>query len=111
MTFKEQIAQDNCRVFMNEDEFSDRHTINGMEMPCIIDNNEMVEREKRYQNRRGIHADGVFIKELLIYVKAEDFGPLPAVGRALTFDKKTYVISDAINEDGIYSISLEANKT
>lgn len=111
MTFKEQIALDNRKVFMNEEEFSERHQINGVEMPCIVDNNEMVDREKRYQYKRSLYADGVYIKELLIYVRADDFGPLPAVGRVLTFDRKTYIISDAINEDGIYSLSLEANKT
>jgi len=51
------------------------------------------------------------LKELLIYVKAEDFGPLPGVGRVITFDKKSYIVSDAINECGIYSLCLEANKT
>ena len=111
MTFKEQIALDNLKVFMNFDEFADMHMVNGTEMLCIVDNNEMIDREKRYQYKRSLYADGVYIKDLLIYVRAEDFGPLPAVGRLLTFDKKSYLISDAINEDGIYSLSLEANKT
>lgn len=111
MTFKEQIALDNKTVFMNEDEFSEKHLINGAEIPCIVDNNEMIDREKRYQYKRSLYADGVYIKTLLIYVRAEDFGPLPAVGRVITFDKKSYLISDAINEDGIYSLLLEANKT
>ena len=111
MTFKEQIALDNKQTFMNEDEFSEKHLINGVEMPCLVDNNEMIDREKRYQYKRSLYADGVYIKELLIYVRAEDFGALPAVGRVLTLDKKSYLISDAINEDGIYSLCLEANKT
>ena len=111
MTFKEQIALDNKQVFMNLDEFSETHTINGKEMPCIIDNNESIDREKRYRYNHSLYADGVYIKQLLIYVKADDFGPLPAIGRLLTFDKKSYIITDAINEDGIYSLCLEANKT
>lgn len=111
MTFKEQIALDNRNVFMNFDEFADKHMVNGVEMLCIVDNNEMIDREKRYQYKRSLYADGVYIKTLLIYVRAEDFGPLPAVGRVVTFDKKSYLISDAINEDGIYSLMLEANKT
>lgn len=109
--FKEQIASDNNIIFMNLDEFSDLHVINGKEMAVQVDSNEMIDREKRYQYKRSLYADGVFLKEMLIYVKAEDFGALPAVGRVLTLDGKTYVISDAIDEDGIYSISLEANKT
>lgn len=111
MTFKEQIAQDNNTIFMNLDEFSDIHTVNGREMAVQIDSNEMIDREKRYQYKRSLYADGVYMKELLIYVKAEDFGKLPAVGRILTLDGKTYTISDAVDEDGIYSLCLEANKT
>ena len=111
MSFKELVEQDNRTVFMNLDEFADTHVINGKEIPCIIDKNVIIEREKRYQYKRSLYADGVYLKEVLLYVKAEDFGPLPAVGRALTLDKKSYIISDAIDEGGIYSISLEANKT
>ncbi len=110
MMFKEQVAEDN-KVFLNLEEFSDVHTVNGMEMAVLIDGNEMIEREKRHQNRQGVYTDGVYIKELLIYVRADDFGKLPAIGRVLTLDGKTYTISDAIDEDGIYSLSLEANRT
>lgn len=111
MTFKEQIASDNKTVFMNLDEFAETHLINGVEMPCLIDNNEFIDREKRYRYNHSLYSDGLLIKQLLIYVKAEDFGPLPMIGRALTFDKKTYIIVDTINEDGIYSLCLEANKS
>lgn len=110
MTFKDQIAIDNRQVFANGDEFWEYHVINGAKMLCMIDNNELVDREKRYQYRKSLYADGVYLKELLIYVHADDFGALPAIGRSVTFDKKSYIISDAINEDGIYSLTLEANK-
>lgn len=111
MTFKEQIAKDNKQVFMNFDEFGELHTINGKEMLVIVDNNELVDREKRYRYRNSLYADGVYLKELLIYVMESDFGKLPAIGRVITYDGKTYIVSDAINEDGIYSLTLEANKT
>ena len=111
MTFKEQIALDNRNLFMNEDEFSEKHLINGKEMGCIIDNNEQIDRDKRYQYKKSLYADGVYIKQLLIYVKAEEFGALPAIGRAITFDKNSYIVSDALDEDGISSLCLEANKT
>ena len=111
MTFKETIEADNKATFLNLFEFAETHNINGKAMACQIDNNEMIDREKRYQYKRSLYADGVYLKEMLIYVRAEEFGPLPAVGRTLTFDKKIYTISDAIDEDGIYSLSLEANKS
>lgn len=111
MTFKDQIAKDTKSVFMNIDEFGDMHNVNGKDMIVLVDNNELVDREKRYQYRHSLYADGVYLKELLIYVHSEDFGPLPAIGRTVTFDNKIYIVSDAINEDGIYSLCLEANKT
>ncbi len=111
-TFKEQMALDNQTVFMSLHEFSDIHTVNGREMAVQIDSNEMIEREKRSQHRQeGLYADGIYRAELLIYVKAEEFGTLPAVGRMIDLDGKKYIVSDAIDEDGIYSLCLEANRT
>ena len=110
MNFKEQLAHDNKVVFMNIDEFAEIHDINGRKMPCIIDNNEMVDREKRYQYKRSLYGDGIYLKEILFYVNARDFGPLPAIGRSMIFDGRAYTVSDAINEGGIYSLSIEANK-
>lgn len=105
-SFKDLIQGDN-KIFINPKEFGDQHLIDGIEMNVIIDNNEMLERETRYK----IHDYGLFTKQLLIYVLAEQFGPLPAVGRILKVGKQLYKIIDAINEDGIYSITLEANKS
>ena len=53
-------------------------------------------------------SSGIYKKQILFYVKAEEFGKLPAVGRALIMDGKRYTITDAVDENGIYSISLEA---
>lgn len=105
-SFKDLIRGDN-NIFINPKEFGDKHLIDGVEMYVIIDNNEMLERETRYK----IHDYGLYTKQILIYVSAEEFGPLPAVGRLIKFDKQSYRIIDAINEDGIYSITLEANKS
>lgn len=111
MTFKEQIALDNQNIFINLDEFGDIHNVNGKDMPTLIDTNELIDRERRYKFNHSLYADGVYLKEILIYVKRSDFGPLPAIGRLLKVDGKTYTISEAIDEDGIYSIALTANKT
>ena len=54
--------------------------------------------------------DGIFTNQRLIYVAASDFGPLPKQGSILTLDKRTFRVVDAIDEDGVYSITLEANR-
>jgi len=104
--FKEIIADDVHRTFLNVDEFSDIHVINGKEMPAQIDSNEQIEREKRI----GQNMDGVWLNQKLMYVAADDFGPLPKQGSVLKLDGKTYRVADAIDEYGVYSITIEANK-
>lgn len=106
MSFKEILESDVHDVFMNMDEFSDMHMVNGKEMAVQIDSNEQIEREKRMNQ----HVDGVYKNQKLMYVAASDFGKLPAQGIALTLDGKMYKVTDAISEGGIYSITIEANR-
>lgn len=105
-SFKDIIKQDIKNTFMNDDEFSDKHLIDGKEMSVIVDGIELLEREKKLKDK----AEGLFLKQKLIYVAAEDFGPLPRIGRIIKLDKSDYKILDAIAENGMYSLTLEAYK-
>lgn len=106
MTFKDIIKNDVKKIFLNPDEFSDVHTVNGKPMAVQIDNNEQIEREKRHNQ----HMDGIYVKQILMYVSAEDYGPFPKQGASVSLDKRMYRVADAISEDGVYSITLEANR-
>lgn len=104
MTFKEVLQRDIKSVFLNFNEFGEYHKINGAEVLVIIDENELTEREKRVRNNEK----GLYMRQLLFYVSAEDFGQLPLPGKVLTLDDRKYRITDAQDEGGIYSVSLEA---
>lgn len=104
--FKDIIAKDVHRTFLNIDEFSDIHTINGQSMTAQVDTNEQIEREKRMNQ----NADGVYTNQKLIYVSASDFGAIPKQGAILNFDGKIYRVVDAIDECGVYSITIEVNR-
>lgn len=106
MTFKDVVKRDVKSIFLNTDEFSEIHTVNGKPMAVQIDNNEQIEREKRYNQ----HMDGIYVKQILMFVSAEEYGPLPKQGASVSLDKRVYRVEDAISEDGIYSITLEANR-
>ena len=54
--------------------------------------------------------DGMYKKQTLVYVSALDFGPLPGVGTPVKIDGAQLFVADSINEGGIYSLHLEANK-
>ena len=106
MTFKEAIASDVHEVFLNTEEFSDTHLVNGVPMACQEDSNEQIEREKRMSQ----NMDGIYLNQKLIYVAASDYGPLPKQGTIIRLDKRSYTVADAIEEDGVYSITLEATR-
>ena len=106
MSFKDIIRDDIHTIFLNTEEFSDLHEINGVQMPVQFDENEQIEREKRFSQ----HMDGIYLNQRLIYVAASDYGPLPKEGSLLTMDGRKFRVADAIDEGGVYSISLEANR-
>ena len=105
-TFKSIIANDIHSTFLNTEEFSDLHVVNGVEMPVQMDDIEQINREKRYKD----NMDGIFVQQRLIYVAASDYGPLPKKDSLITLDGRKYRVADAIDEYGVYSITLEANR-
>jgi hypothetical protein len=54
--------------------------------------------------------DGIYLNQKLIYVAASDYGPLPNQGSLLMLDRKRYRVADAVDEYGVYSITIEANR-
>ena len=106
-SFKDVLKDDINNTFVNLNEFADIHIVDGKEIPVIIDENEIIEREKRMKS----NMDGIYVKQKLIYVKAEDFGALPAIGRAIMLDGKRYLVTDVVDEQGVYSITMEGNRT
>ena len=107
-SFKECIAADVFSVFLNKLEFADTHTVNGKKMTVLVDENELLERDK---GKLGVQQTGLYKSRRLIYVARPDFGSRPAIGAVLTLDGRAYRIADCTAEDGILAIELEAAKT
>lgn len=106
MSFKEHIESDINSVFMDLNIFGEKHTIKGKEMLIIIDEYELIEREKK---QRSIDSDdSLHYRKILFYVRQSEYGALPKIGRKVIFDGKEYTVINAVDEKGIYSISLEA---
>ena len=108
MTVKEHWKEDINSVFFDTDEFAEMHRVNGKEMPCVIDGYEMIERAAKYKSE---YDDGLYAKRILMYVRAVDFGALPAIGRRVMVDAKAYTVADAVDEGGAYSLTLELIKS
>lgn len=100
--FKDQIALDRA-IFFNITEFADNHVVDGKTLVAVLDNDQLRERSKK-------EYDGLSVGELLFYVKAEDFGDLPAPGKPLVFDGRQMYVFDAREELGVYEIILSQNR-
>lgn len=102
MGFKESIEGDLSTVFFNMDEFSEEHEVDGERMNIIIDDFERVKRDRKYK----VDDDGQYLRKLLFFVKAIDFGTLPEVDSVLNLDGVEYLVIDASKEGSVYSITL-----
>lgn len=105
-TFKEQIAADISTTFLNCLEFADTHTVNGKEMAAVVDDNELLERDKA--KIMAAQTEGTYKARRLVYVAKADFGPRPAQGAMLTLDGKAYKVKTCTEEAGVLAIELEA---
>lgn len=106
MCLKEMVQRDIKEIFLNPREFGEKHIVDGEEMDILIDENELVQRERKYKTM----AEGLHARQLLFFVAAEDYGALPLVDRQMELDGEYYKVVDAVDEGGIYSISLEGNR-
>ncbi len=108
-SFKECIAADVSNVFLNKLEFADTHTVNGKKMTVLVDENELLERDKA--KLLGTQTSGLYKSRRLIYVAQKDFGKRPAIKSVLTLDGLAFRVADCTAEAGILAIELEATKT
>ncbi len=107
--FKQIAAADIADVFFNLEEFGETHQIDGKLMTVIVDGLEVVERSKK-QSERG-RIDGIFKKQVLLYISRKDMGSLPPIGCQIMLDSSKYLVMDAIDEGGVFSITLGAVKS
>lgn len=106
-SFKDILHNDIKATFLNPAEFGEEHDVQGKPMIIVLDDLENIEREKKMVS----HADGIYARQMLFYVSADDFGPLPAQGGLITLDGKRYTVVDATDEAGMYAITVEANRS
>ena len=106
--FQDQIAED-LNVFLNTDEFAEMHAINGTEMACTIDSDDLQKNSavKIYST----DPSSGYKSHMMIFVRAAVYGPRPAIGGILTFDKFKKRIVDVKEMNGIYTIEVEAIHT
>lgn len=108
-TFKEFAAEDIDDVFFCLDEFAETHTIDGKEMPLVMEADALQDHSSHWEAGAKQNFDeGLYDARMTIYVKAADYGPAPKVGRDfyLDEDEDMYRILNYEEESGVYRIKV-----
>jgi hypothetical protein len=100
MGFKEQIQSD-LNIFINDNEFAEPHTIDGVQLSVVIDNDRLKERQS--------HSEYGYEGDILFFVAKSAYGAAPASGQVINFDGDIYRVSDVQEDLGMYSITLAGN--
>lgn len=105
--FKDIVALDVVKTFLDLDEFAEIHDLNGKQCTCIITNNSTDERNASMPGGRrtpdGLHGDF-----LTIWARSEDLERPPRMGTNFRVDGKRYTVDSCIEAMGMLEIVLGA---
>ena len=102
MKFTEAIDKD-LEIFMNLEEFAEKHEINGEEMRCIFDQGTREMNGGDSKNFEGLHGDFA-----TLYVKSGEITRIPKQGENFKIDGQRYTVERVDNLKGIIEISVSA---
>lgn len=101
MNFKEVLKEDLNNVFFNNDEFAEYHSVDGINILIIIDNDKLKANKIKA-------ASGTYSGDVLFYVQKSDFIETPAIDQRINLDGEIYRVNDVGEDNEMYEITLEA---
>ena len=100
-TFKDYAQDFDLDTFINLNEFSDNHLINGEMLKCVIDDDIFDERSTLAGDRSG----GAFKDIISVFIKKEDIEK-PLIDEMITVDSDDYRVVEVKESMGMYEIEL-----
>ncbi len=107
-SFKDYCKND-VNVFLNIEEFGEEHILDDRKIAMIIDEDLINERQNR--KRATEYAEGVFAKEISLFVRSTDLYEIPVYGQMVTLDGKGFFVNGVSKSAGITEIELVANES
>ena len=102
MSFKDAIDADIVSVFLNEMEFADTHNVEGKDIVCVIDSDNMV----KIKNSMYL---GETQADMLLFAKQEDLPKNIKIGRYLSVDAKQMIVISSKKDMGMVTLGLAQN--
>lgn len=89
-TFKDCVAADICAAFFEENEHADRHTVDGKDVLIVLEDDDLREHSAHWEAGAKQNFDtGLYTAHTILYIRVEDYGPKPKIGKQLVLDKGT----------------------
>lgn len=107
--FKDMVAADNEKVFLNLDEFAEEHDLNGTTCKCILQDVSVTEN-KGIDDDLNPNYHGVYGSRTLVNCKADDLPEIPVTDQAFYVDGKLYVVESCNADMGMLTIQLVGNE-
>lgn len=100
--FKAMVDEDRLSVFLDTDFFGELYRIEGKEIPIVLDNDELKERQAGQDL-------AVAESATLFYARVEDLPPRRAAGENLNVNGRECLIDDWQQDMGIATVTLREN--
>lgn len=101
--FKDMVAADVKRIFLNPDEFAEKHNIDGKEILCVLDKN--INSDPTLAKALGVYSNTV-----TLYVSEKDMEVPKATG-SIRIDGSVHLVVSAGIEDGMIVIVAEERRS
>lgn len=104
MGFHEIVTADIDRVFLNLNEFGEKHRLDDVELIAVISTSQTKQRANvQSRNFEGLHGDFMTVN-----IKKSDFPRIPKQGENIRLDGKLFKVSECRDNMGMLYIELAA---
>ena len=116
LTVKDCAAADIDAAFFEQDEHADWHTVDGKDALVIVDDQRLKEHSAHWEAGAKQNFDtGLYKAHTILYIRTEDYGPKPKVGKPLVMDagtdhKRTFDIMKCEEECGVFRMTLQRTR-
>lgn len=115
-TFQDCAAADIDFTFFNGDEHAAWHRVDGREVLVVLQESTVKTRDPHWEGGAKQNLDtGLYTAQTVLYIKVEDYGAKPKVGKELVLDdgtnhRRTFAIRSCEEEFGVYRMTMERTR-
>jgi hypothetical protein len=97
-SFKQSVLSDIGAVFLNLGEFAEMHAVEGRDIPVVIDEDKLLERQ--------VNLLGDAESSVLFYAAVDALPPRKTPGSVLNFDGREYTVDSWTVSQGLATVAL-----